>query len=103
MIASWGAVRGLDNDVGRIRSILMHRPGPEMNVVDPAHRLPEIGSYGDPAVGWSFQSDSLPDLPQMQQQHDAFVTKLQADAVDIHHLDGDVGIRLKQVYTRDPL
>lgn len=102
LMASWGAVWGLDNDVGRIRSILMHRPGPEMNVVDPAHRLPEIGSYGDPAVGWYFQSDSLPDLPLMQQQHDAFVAKLQAEGVEIHYLDGDAGIRLKQTYTRDP-
>ena len=102
LMASWGAVWGLDNDVGRIRSILMHRPGPEMNVVDPAHRLPEIGSYGDPVTGWYFQSDSLPDLPLMQQQHDAFVAKLQAEGVDIHYLDGDAGIRLKQVYTRDP-
>ena len=102
LMASWGAVWGLDNDVGRIRSILMHRPGPEMNVVDPAHCLPEIGSYGDPAVGWYFQSDSLPDLPLMQQQHDAFVAKLQAEGVEVHYLDGDAGIRLKQVYTRDP-
>lgn len=102
LMASWGAVWGLDNDVGRIRSILMHRPGPEMNVVDPAHRLPEIGSYGDPAVGWYFQSDSLPDLPLMQQQHDAFVAKLQAEGVEVHYLDGDAGIRLKQTYTRDP-
>ncbi len=102
LMASWGAVWGLDNDVGRIRSILMHRPGPEMNVVDPAHRLPEIGSYGDPAVGWYFQSDTLPDLPLMQQQHDNFVAKLQAEGVEIHYLDGDAGIRLKQTYTRDP-
>lgn len=102
LMASWGAVWGLDNDVGRIRSILMHRPGPEMNVVDPAHRLPEIGSYGDPAVGWYFQSDSLPDLPLMQHQHDAFTAKLQAEGVEIHYLDGDAGIRLKQTYTRDP-
>ena len=28
----------------------MHRPGPEMNVVDPGKRIAEIGSYGDPAV-----------------------------------------------------
>ncbi|WP_202905582.1 dimethylarginine dimethylaminohydrolase family protein [Cypionkella psychrotolerans] len=80
----------------------MHRPGPEMNVVDPAHRLPEIGSYGDPAVGWYFQSDSLPDRPLMQAQHDAFTAKLQAEGVEVYYLDGDAGIRLKQVYTRDP-
>ncbi|MGA7267746.1 MAG: hypothetical protein WBX21_08290, partial [Aestuariivirga sp.] len=35
----WGRAWGLDNDVGRIRSILMHRPGPEMAVVDPTKRI----------------------------------------------------------------
>src|SRR5205823_1179070 len=36
----WGRVWGIDNDVGQIRSILVHRPGPEMAVVDPAKRIP---------------------------------------------------------------
>ncbi|OZA08742.1 MAG: amidinotransferase, partial [Rhodobacterales bacterium 17-64-5] len=99
LLSSWGQVWGIDNDVGRIRSILMHRPGPELNVVDPAHRLPEIGSYGDPAVGWYFQSDTLPDLPLMQRQHDAFVAALQAEGVEVHCMEGEAGNRLKQIYT----
>jgi N-dimethylarginine dimethylaminohydrolase len=100
---SWGRVWGVDNDVGRIRDILMHRPGPEMQVVDAAMRLPEIGSFGDPAVGWYFQSDTPPDIPLMQAQHDAFVAALQAEGVNVHFLDGEAGNRLKQVYTRDPV
>ena len=35
MEATWGRVWGLSNDVGRIRTVLMHRPGPEMGIVDP--------------------------------------------------------------------
>jgi N-dimethylarginine dimethylaminohydrolase len=101
--ASWGRVWGIDNDVGRIRDILMHRPGPEMAVVDPAKRLPEIGSYGDPAVGWYFQSDTPPDLPLMQAQHDGYVAALRAEGVNVHFMQGEAGNRLKQVYTRDPL
>src|SRR3984885_15517662 len=50
----WGRVWGIDNDVGQIRSILVHRPGPEMAVVDPAKRIPEIGSLGDGERGWDF-------------------------------------------------
>jgi N-dimethylarginine dimethylaminohydrolase len=100
---SWGAVWGVDNDVGRIRDILMHRPGPEMRVVDAARRLPEIGSFGDPAAGWYFQSDTPPDIPLMQAQHDTFVAALRAEGVTVHFLDGEAGNRLKQVYTRDPL
>ena len=103
LLHSWGKVWGIDNDVGRIRSILMHRPGPEMQVVDPAKRLAEIGSYGDPAVGWYFQSDTPPDIPLMQAQHDAYVAALQAEGVEVHFVDGEAGNRLKQVYTRDPL
>jgi len=103
LMASWGKVWGIDNDVGKIRSILMHRPGPELNVVDPAKRLAEIGSFGDPTVGWYFQSDTPPDLPLMQRQHDAFVAALQADGVEVHYMEGEAGNRLKQIYTRDPL
>jgi N-dimethylarginine dimethylaminohydrolase len=102
LLATWGAIWGVDNDVGRIRSILMHAPGPEMNVVDPTKRLAEIGSFGDPATGWYFQSDTLPDVQRMQAQHANFVQKLRAEGVEVHFMDGDAGIRLKQTYTRDP-
>lgn len=103
LAATWGKVWGIDNDVGRIREILMHRPGPEMGVVDPTKRLAEIGSFGDPAVGWYYQSDTPPDIPLMQRQHAAFVDALEAEGVVVHHVDGEAGNRLKQVYTRDPL
>ena len=70
MKRSWSAIgsraSGIDNDVGSIRSILVHRPGPEMAVVDPAKRIPEIGSFGDIEAGWYFQSDTPPDSPAMQ-------------------------------------
>ena len=34
--AHWGRAWGVDNDVGQIRSVLVHRPGQELNVVDPS-------------------------------------------------------------------
>ncbi len=103
LMASWGAVWGIDNDVGKIRSILMHAPGPEMNIVDVTKRLEEIGSYGDPATGWYFQSDTPPDLDRMRAQHRAFVAALEADGVAVHYVEGVDNTRLKSVYTRDPL
>ncbi|PZO76676.1 MAG: amidinotransferase [Mesorhizobium amorphae] len=101
--ATWGRVWGVDNDVGRIRSILVHRPGPEMNVVDPQKRIAEIGSFGDPEAGWYFQSDTPPDLAAMQSQHDGLVAALEAEGVEVFHLEGVAGARLKSCYTRDPL
>ena len=99
----WGRVWGIDNDVGQIRSILVHRPGPEMAVVDPAKRIPEIGSFGDVDEGWYFQSETPPDLPAMQAEHDAMVAALKAAGVEVFHAEGVEGGRLKSCYTRDPL
>lgn len=101
--AHWGRVWGVNNDVGRIRSILMHRPGPEMNVVDPTKRIEAIGSFGDLEEGWYFQSDTLPPVADMQAQHDALVAALTARGVEVHLVDGVGGNRLKSCYTRDPL
>ena len=103
LVRHWGRAWGLDNDVGRIRSILMHRPGPEMAVVDPTKRIERIGSFGDIDKGWYFQSDTLPPLPEVQAQHDALVKALTAHGVEIHHMKGVDGGRLKSCYTRDPL
>ena len=76
MDATWGRVWGLSNDVGQIRTVLMHRPGVEMEIVDPSKRIESIGSYGDLAEHWYFQSEDAPDIPTMQAQHDAFVAAL---------------------------
>lgn len=99
----WGRIWGIDNDVGQIRSILVHRPGPEMKIVDPAKRIAEIGSFGDPVAGWYFQSDTPPDITSMQAQHDGVVKALQESGVEVFHVDGVDGTRLKSCYTRDPL
>jgi len=98
----WGRAWGVDNDIGRIRSILMHRPGDEMKIVDPAKRIEAIGSFGDLEAGWYFQSDTVPPVAEMQSQHDALVAALQARGVEVHFVEGVDGGRLKSCYTRDP-
>ena len=99
----WGRAWGVNNDVGRIRSILMHRPGPEMNIVDASKRIDSIGSFGDLEKGWYFQSDTLPPVVTMQAQHDSLVAALKARGIEVHFVDGVDGGRLKSCYTRDPL
>ena len=99
----WGKVWGIDNDVGQIRSILVHRPAHEMNIVDPKKRIPEIGSFGDIETGWYFQSDTPPDIPMMQSQHDAMVQAFIKAGIEVHHVEGVDKTRLKSCYTRDPL
>ncbi|HSY88191.1 MAG TPA: arginine deiminase family protein [Verrucomicrobiae bacterium] len=101
--AHWGRAWGVDNDVGRMRAVLVHRPGPEMDVIDPTKRIESIGSYGDVEAGWYFQSDSLPKISEMQAQHDALVAALRAEGVEVYEVEGVSGGRLKSCYTRDPL
>lgn len=100
---NWGEVWGIDNDVGRIHSILVHRPGNEMKVVDPQKRIAEIGSFGDVETGWYFQSDTPPDIAAMQSQHDGMVKAFTDAGIKVFHVEGVEGNRLKSCYTRDPL
>ena len=44
----WGRSWGCNSDIGRLRMVLMHRPGEEMRVVDTLPRIPELGAFGDP-------------------------------------------------------
>jgi N-dimethylarginine dimethylaminohydrolase len=97
----WGRAWGCDNDVGQLRVVLMHRPGDELKIVDPAKRIEAIGSFGDLATGWYWQSDSIPPVSDMQGQHDALVKALRKEGVEVVFLDGVGGGRLKSCYTRD--
>jgi N-dimethylarginine dimethylaminohydrolase len=72
-----------------------------MKVVDPSKRIEEIGSFGDPEKGWYWQSDTIPPVPEMQRQHDALVTALQKEGVEVIFLEGVADGRLKSCYTRD--
>jgi N-dimethylarginine dimethylaminohydrolase len=99
----WGRAWGIDNDVGRMRAVLVHRPGDELKVVDPKQRIAEIGSYGNLEEGWYFQSDHVPPLAEMQSQHDGLVAALRAEGVEVFSVEGDAGKRLKSCYTRDPV
>jgi N-dimethylarginine dimethylaminohydrolase len=97
----WGRPWGCDNDVGQIRAVLMHRPGPEFDIIDPSKRIEAIGSYGDVEAGWYWQSKRIPPLAELQAQHDALAAALRAEGAEVIYLDGVTGGRFKSVYTRD--
>ena len=103
--AHWGRAWGVDNPISAgCAPCWVHRPGPEMDVIDPTKRIESIGSYGDIEAGWYFQSDSVPKLSEMQAQHDALVAALGAEGVEVYEVEG-VTRRpgSKSCYTRDPL
>ena len=99
--AVWGRHWGCDNDVGQIRLCLMHRPGAEMNIIDPAKRIDEIGSFGDRDKGWYFQSEVIPDWDEFREQHDRLVQLLRDEGVEVVLLDSVEADGIKSMYTRD--
>jgi N-dimethylarginine dimethylaminohydrolase len=101
--AIWGRTWGCDNDVGRLRAVLMHRPGAELDIIDPEKRIEAIGSFGDLDAGWYWQSETIPPVAAMQAQHDALSATLRDEGVGVVELEGVTGGRFKSCYTRDSM
>lgn len=98
----WGRRWGCTTDVGTLRTVLVHRPGPEIEgVVDPGKYIEEIGAWGDMVQGWYWRGPEPPDLPRMQAQHDAMVRALREDGVEVVSLDAVAPGRYKACSTRD--
>jgi arginine deiminase len=64
---------GVDSEVGRLRTVLVHRPGAELRRVTPQHRC-----------GMLFAS--LPWAERAQVEHDAFADALRAHGVAVLYL-----------------
>jgi N-dimethylarginine dimethylaminohydrolase len=97
----WGRKWGCSNDIGRLRAVLMHRPGDELTTVDVSKTVPEIGGYGDPEKGWYWRGLEAPNLAAMQTQHDALTALLEGEGVTVVRLKRVIEGRMKSCYTRD--
>lgn len=96
----WGRVWGVRNDVDPLRLCVVHRPGDEINVIDPAKYDPTIAALIDDAEQWYWRDRTGPDLALMQEQHDGLVAALRAEGVEVRYVDGPPGDP-KAVFTRD--
>ncbi len=97
----WGARWGCTNDVGKLRVVLMHRPGQEVNLVRSSAYLPEIGAFGDIEAGWYWRGKEPPDLPAMQAQHDGLAEVLRSEDVHVEYIEDVPRRQHKSVSTRD--
>jgi N-dimethylarginine dimethylaminohydrolase len=70
----WGRKWGAQSEVGKLRSVLVHRPGLELH-----------GDLIDDPVWYGILKK--PDLQKAQEQHDAFVDILKKEGVEIHYLN----------------
>lgn len=82
----WGRRWGSNSEVGRLRVVLVHRPGPELKAVDDSTRWLWIGK---------------PDIAKCQEEHDAMVEVLRKEDVEVLDLDRSAGDRAKMYFMRD--
>ncbi|MDR2179989.1 MAG: amidinotransferase [Synergistaceae bacterium] len=83
----WGGRWGAVNDVGRIRVILMHRPGDELKVITQDCYDPSIEAMIDRRAQWYFRSDVVPDLAKMQEEHDNLARVLTENGIRVVYMD----------------
>lgn len=103
MVRVWGRNWGADSDVGQLRMVLMRRPGDEMHVIRGGTWDDEAEALVDPDGLWYWRDRNPPNIPLMQQQHDALAATLADEGVELFYVDGEQGQRIKSMFTRDPL
>jgi N-dimethylarginine dimethylaminohydrolase len=99
----WGQRWGSVDEVGILRAVLMRRPGSELERIRADAWNPAARALVDPDGGWYWESKEPPDLPVVQRQHEALVTVLEAEGVDVHFAEPVGDHFTKAIYTRDPL
>lgn len=96
---NWGEEWGIKSAFGKIRKIMVYRPGEEQK---------------DPLIAEDYQLFNLPegltDLAKLQKQHDCLVAVLKAEVIDVVYLEpkspliGTFGIPLRSApYTREAI
>ena len=98
----WRARWDCDSDVGRLCKVLMHRPGDEMNIIDPAKRLDHLSSCGD-AEGetWYWRGDEIVPLGRATGSTRRFERHSNRRGVELLPLAHCAPGRRKSIYIHD--
>ena len=100
----WGRAWGAADEVGPLRSVLVRAPRDEWRVVRADCWDERAQALVDPAGQWYWESKEPPDLEKVRAQHAGLVAALEAEGVEVVHVDGEGPPHLtRPIYTRDPL
>lgn len=99
----WGAEWGASDEVGRLRRVLMRRPGDELAAVRADAWDEEAGALVDPDGRWYWTDREPPDLDRVRDQHAGLVAALEREGVEVVLAEPLGAGYLKAMYARDPL
>ncbi len=88
---AWGSRWGVDTEVGRLRKVLLHRPGLEMEAVK------------EPYEEWRYEYK--PDLEEMRRDYETLKKAFEDEGVEVVERLPEEGLSprlVKSIYTRDP-
>ncbi|NMO97606.1 amidinotransferase [Paenibacillus lemnae] len=100
----WGKTWGITNPVGKVKQILMHRPGSEVNRLEKYSAQIESGPMLLNQIKGNFSINSMPqspDLERLQQQHDALADALRKEGAEIIYLEDHENAWPEMMFTRD--
>ncbi len=101
----WGKDFGVDNSVGRIKKILVHRPGEELKQILDGVYEEEAGARilkdARGRIRNYFKSRELPDIGLMQEQHDRMTQHFKDNNIEIYNLTEPTGYWTNLTFTRD--
>jgi N-dimethylarginine dimethylaminohydrolase len=103
LAAVWGEEWGASDEVGRLRRVLMRRPGDELEAVRADAWDEEAQALVDPDGRWYWTDREPPDLELVRTQHAGLVSALEAEGVEVTLAEPLGAGFVKAVYARDPL
>ncbi len=98
----WGDNWGLNNDVGRLRKVLVHSPGIEWErMKDEGEYIPEVDALVGPGDMWYWMGRERPDLNKVKAQHAGLTSVLKNEGVEVVEIESPFPHLTKTIYTRD--
>jgi N-dimethylarginine dimethylaminohydrolase len=99
----WGERWGAWDEVGRLRRVLVRRPGDEWEQITEDAWDEESQALVDPQGGWYWTAREAPDMDKVRAQHEGLVQTLRDQGVEVVVAEPLGGRYTKAVYIRDPL
>ncbi|WP_449538700.1 dimethylarginine dimethylaminohydrolase family protein [Ferdinandcohnia sp. Marseille-Q9671] len=101
----WGVEWGVENEIGTLKKVLMHRPGNEILQLHQNPREieagPLLGTYIKGTMPEDLQEKESPNLTKLQTQHDNLVKALENEGIEVVYLEGEDENLPERIFTRD--